>query len=102
MKGCVRRLLRMVAGVVVVAFQLLVLALWSSMGVREVPPRPIARSTEPDVTVSISEAYLDRKVQEVVREVAPGIITDAVVDLQPGEKSARHPLQHREDRWDFA
>ncbi len=87
MKGCLGRLFWMFLGLILgIALLVGVFVLIPSLKGNETtlsrPPSPV----EPDVTLTISETYLNRKVAEVVHQSAPSAITNVVVDLQPGEK----------------
>lgn len=91
MKTCLGRLLWMLLGVVVGVLLLVgIFVVAPSLG-RDEPhfPRTVspARTGQPDLTLTISEAYLNRKVAEVSRQAGEGAVTDVTVDLKPGERA---------------
>ena len=88
MKGCLGKFLWMIIGAVGVFVLLtLLFVVIPSLG----KSTPVASRSqhvgEPDVVLTISEAYLNRKVAEVVRERAGSAVTDVRVDLQPGNRA---------------
>jgi len=88
MKGCLGKFLWMVVGGFSV-FGLLILlfvVVPSLSGAKPVAQHS-QQAGEPDVVLTISEAYLNRKVTEVVRERAGSAVTNVRVDLQPGSRA---------------
>ncbi len=90
MKTCLGRLLWMILGAVGAVVLLVALfVVVPSLGNHEPSARyspATSHGTQPDVTLTISEAYLNRRVAEVARQAGNSAVTDVVLDLKPGNK----------------
>ncbi len=87
MKGCLGKLLWMVigsTGVLVLAVGLFIVI--PSLGENQHVALRSQQSSEPDVVLTISETYLNRKVAEVAKETAGNVVANVSVDLRTGEQ----------------